>query len=351
MSVRKIGVLRATTALGDLVVAMPALEALRAAYPRAEIVLLGAGWHPAFLARRPGPVDRTIVVPPSRGVRDELDVPEDGEGLTRFFDAMHREGLDLAIQLHGGGRHSNPFVLRLGARMTIGLKTPDAPPLDRWVPYSSSQSEVLRCLEVVSLVGAAPRTLEPRIAVTPADLAEAQAVIAETDAPLAALHPGATSPRRRWSPKRFAAVGAALAEAGARVLVTGAGTDRALVAHVVDGIAARAQGVAGRLSVGGLAGLLSRCAVVVANDTGPRHLAAAVGAPTVGIYWYGNLVNWGPLTRARHRPAVSWRLACPVCGADTVRDACPHDASLVDDVSTEEVVASALDLLAGAVGS
>src|SRR5258708_31084265 len=68
--VRKIAVLRAN-ALGDFILTLPALEALRAAYPHAEIVLLAKKWHAAFLANRPGPVDRVVVVPPYGGVGGE----------------------------------------------------------------------------------------------------------------------------------------------------------------------------------------------------------------------------------------------------------------------------------------
>lgn len=102
------------------------------------------------------------------------------------------------------------------------------------------------------------------------------------------------------------------------------------------------------LSIGGLAALYERCALVISNDTGPRHLAAAVGTPTVGIYWCGNLINAGPLTRTRHRPLVSWTVACPVCGAsgvDLTAARCPHDVSWVAGVSVDEVAEQAADLL------
>src|SRR5436309_7008981 len=72
--VRKIAVLRAN-ALGDFIFALPALEALRAAYPQAEIVLLAKGWHATFLKGRPGPVDRVVVVPPCEGVSEEPGAP------------------------------------------------------------------------------------------------------------------------------------------------------------------------------------------------------------------------------------------------------------------------------------
>lgn len=128
--VRKIAALRAN-GIGDLMFVLPALVALRRAYPRAELVLLGQAWHARFFRGRPGPVDRVIVVPPSRGVNGSETTDDDPAALGRFFAAMQAERFDLASQLHGGGRHSNPFVRRLGARVTAGLKSVDAEP--RWL--------------------------------------------------------------------------------------------------------------------------------------------------------------------------------------------------------------------------
>lgn len=348
---RKIAVLRAN-ALGDFIFVLPALEALRAAYPQAEIVLLAKGWHAAFLKDRPGPVDRVVVVPLCRGVSEEPNTPGDAENsaeLEYFFEAMEREGFDLAFQMHGGGCYSNPFVLGLGARMTIGLKTPDAVPLDRWIPYVYFQPEILRYLEVVSLVGASPITLEPRISVIEQDLREAQSLVPMLEKPLVALHPGAGDPQRRWPAEKFAAVGDALAAAGAQVVVTGTRGEQHLVEEVIATMQAEAQNLCGRLSLGGLTGLISRCRVLVSNDSGPLHLAAAVGTATVGIYWCFNLINAGPMTRLRHRPLVSWRLTCPICGIDRSQIACDHRASFVAGIPTEEVIAEALDLFFAAL--
>lgn len=339
-------------ALGDFMFSLPALEALRAAYPAAEVVLLGQPWHARFLQGRPGPLDRVIAVPPSQGVYVGRDgkADEDPAELDAFFARMRDEQFDLAVQLHGGGRYSNPFTLRLGARATVGLRTPDAPALDRTVPYVYWQHEIMRCLEVMALAGAPAVTLEPRLQVTADDLAEAGGAVPEDDRPLVALHPGAGDPRRRWSPAHFARVADALAAAGARIVLTGAGDE----AHLVDGVLAALSGPAreaavntcGRLSIGGLAGLLSRCTLVVSNDSGPLHLGAAVGASTVGIYWCGNAINAGTLSRTRHRPVLSWRLNCPECGVNCMEDRCDHCCSFVDDVTPEQVLEEARSLLA-----
>ena len=166
--IRKLAVVRAN-GVGDYCFAIPALTALRATYPEAEIVLLGKPWHQEFLRGRPGPVDRVVVVPPYGGVSAEPGTPEDPRMLSAFFERMRAERFDLALQMHGGGRYSNPFTRALGARVSVGLHSPDAAPLDMNIPYVYFQPEILRYLEVVALVGARPTTLEPALAVTLAD--------------------------------------------------------------------------------------------------------------------------------------------------------------------------------------
>jgi ADP-heptose:LPS heptosyltransferase len=361
--VGRIAVLRAN-ALGDYIFSLPALYALKAAYPGAELTLLGAPWHARALSRRPGPVDRVAVVPAMPGLRDgQGDCEGDGDGdgdyedrdLDGFLRWAGREGFDIALQMHGGGRNSNPFVVALGARVTAGLRACDAPRLDRCVPYVYYQPEVFRYLEVAGLVGAAPVTYRPVFELADDDRAEARTVVGEAVGPRAVLHPGATDRRRRWPVERFAAVGDALAAEGAEVLVTGTGSERGIVEAVCAGMRRPARPVVDELTIPGLAALLAGSAVLVSNDTGPLHLAAAVGTRTVGLFWVGNMINGAAVDRARHRPLVSWTIHCPECGADCTRDiyparvggsVCRHPVSFVDDIPVAEVVDEALDLLA-----
>ncbi|GAA2706974.1 glycosyltransferase family 9 protein [Micromonospora olivasterospora] len=351
--VARIAVLRAN-ALGDFIFVLPALDALRAAYPGAEIVLLGAPWHAELWRDRPGPVDRVLVVPPAPGIRG----PDPGEPETpmaAFLAAAREERFDLALQVHGGGGNSNPVVAGLGARVTAGLRAEDAPPLDRWIRYVYYQHEVLRYLEVAALVGAPATTIVPTLAVTEADRAEAARVLGEPTRPRVALHPGATDTRRRWPAERFAEVARALVGDGCEVLVTGSPAEREVVDRVVAAAGVPVRPQVGTLSLGGLAACYAGCALVVANDTGPLHLAAAVGAATVGIYWIGNMINTGHPLRGRHRPIASWTVHCPVCGVDCTPGIyphrpgdgeCPHRDSFVGDVPVVEVVEAARELLA-----
>jgi ADP-heptose:LPS heptosyltransferase len=128
--------------------------------------------------------------------------------------------------------------------------------------------------------------------------------------------------------------------------VTGTAGEAGLVGAVLDAMEHAALDLGGRLSLGGLAALLARARVVVSNDSGPMHVAGAVGTPVVGVFWGGNVVTGAPPYRARMRPVASWRTACPVCGEDCMTSGCEHDASFVADVPVAEVLAAAEDLLA-----
>ncbi|WP_119153005.1 glycosyltransferase family 9 protein [Caldimonas tepidiphila] len=350
--VQRIAVLRAS-AVGDFLLALPALEALRRAYPDARISLIGRAWHAAFLAGRPGPVDEVIVMPPLPGVSLPERAPQDDaarSAVDAWLSEMRSRRFDLALQMHGGGRHSNPLVRALGARVSAGLQAPGSPPLDRVLPYRELHPEALRLLELVALVGAPGTRLEPRVAVTEADRAEAAAVLPPSPQPLVLLQPGATDPRRRWSPAHFAEVGAHFARLGAQVAVNGTADEAAQVAAVLAALPAGAQAreLTGRLSLGGLAGLIERSRLVVSNDTGPAHLARALGVPSVAVYWVGNMIGYGPLSCARQAAAVSWRLDCPACGRNSVGFDCGHTDSFVDDVSVQQVIALAQPLFDGA---
>jgi ADP-heptose:LPS heptosyltransferase len=343
--VDRIAVLRAN-ALGDFVFALPALDALRAAYPAAEIVLLGRAWHRELLAGRPAPVDRAVALPEGTVGDERVALAEaDREAM---LEALRRDRWDVAIQLHGGGANSNRIVRALGARVTAGAATPNAPPLDRVVAYVYWQHEVARWLEVVALVGAVPVTLQPSLAVVDDDLARSRAVIGDAEGPTIVLHPGATDPRRRWPPDRFGAVARELAADGFRVVVTGTDGERDLGRAVAEGSGGAVVDLVGRLDLRALVGLLARSALVVSNDTGPLHLADAVGARSVGIYWIGNAINGAPAFRARHRPLLSWRTDCPVCAASCLAGRCAHDASFVDGVTVTDVLDAAHALLGSA---
>lgn len=341
--------------LGDLLFAVPAIQSLKAAYPAAEILLLGTRTHAELFAHRPSPIDRVIPLPPARGVHEPPGRRFDEAEQQAFFDLVGP--VDLAVQVHGGGRWSNPFLRRLGPRWTVGARTPDAEEVDRWVPFRYYQNETVRALEVAGLAGAPAVALEPSLSLVPEDLTAAENELAGLGGPLVTVHPGASDPRRRWPPEAFAEVIVALTGEGASVVVIGAPEERQLVDKVtslargrLSGTAAEAVRPLTELTMSALCGVLASAKVFVGNDSGPRHLARALGTPAVGVYWMGNVINAGPLGRSRDRVLISWQRACPECGVDVTREdlpRCEHDVSFVAEVGVVDVLAETRDLLAG----
>lgn len=348
--IHRIAVLRGG-GIGDTLFAVPAIAALHGAYPDAELAVIADDSAALLEGRLPFPI-RVV----SRAA--VADAVIDAGARREALVALGLDELDLALQLHGGGRESNPLTLGLGARHTAGCATPDAVSLERTLPYAYYQHEMLRGLEVAGLVGAAPVELEPRLRPLPADRASAASLLRELvpgwgdgPHPVAVIHPGASDPRRRWPPERFGAVAAALAAEGCAVLVVGTAAEASIAEEVVEAAGtAGVVSVAGTMGLGTLVGVLAASELVVANDSGPRHLAQAVGAATVSIYWIGNVVNAAPLRRREHRVRIGWRTSCPVCGADATQvgwtaPRCPHDPSFVDDVQVAGVLEDALSLL------
>jgi ADP-heptose:LPS heptosyltransferase len=336
--IRRIAVLRGG-GLGDLLFALPAVAALRMAYPEASVTVLGTPVHQELAASTAGPDYDVQILPFAEGIRPG---PKDPEALAAFFAQMNRETFDLAVQLHGGGRFSNPFLLRLGARHTVGARTPDAALLERNLPYAYYQHEPLRALEVAGLAGAPPVSLEARLRPLDRYAAGLERLLGDEPA-VVVIHPGATDPRRRWPARSFGEVAAACAADGARVLVVGTRDEEDLAAAVVAAAAsAQVTSLAGQLTLGALASLLAATSVLVGNDSGPRHLAQALGTPTVGLYWAGNVINAGPLGRSQHRVHVSWLTHCPECGADITQigwtaPRCPHESPVVAGISVDAV--------------
>lgn len=263
---------------------------------------------------------------------------------------MRRERFDLALQMYGGGRYANPLLQRFNARLTVGMRTPDAAPLGRCLPFSGLVNRRLQLLEVAALAGAQSWPMTTTLHATNIDRELAARLIpAAAEGPLVVIQPGATDPRRRWPAERFAAVADALAEEGATVAVNGTESEAPLVGAVLKAMRHHAIDLSGKATLSALCGLLERCTLIVANDTGPLHLALEMGTPGVGIYWFTNMVESAPLSQRAHRAAVSLRVHCPVCGVANVVERCEHDVSFVDDVPLEEVTALAIELYRGSL--
>ncbi|HET9015309.1 MAG TPA: glycosyltransferase family 9 protein [Thermomicrobiaceae bacterium] len=227
----------------------------------------------------------------------------DARRATVFLQRMQVERFDLAVQLHGSGVSANPFTLLLGARATAGYVRPGdgAGHLDAALTLPETGHEVERALALPVFLGAPERGLRPEFPLLPPDHAAAEAALRGLPRPLVAVHPAAWDPGKRWPPEGFAAVAMALQSRwGGTALVVASAHERPAARAVAAGIRGRAVDLAGRVSLPVLGAVLARCAVVVTNDSGPAHVAYAVGAPSVTIFGDTEPARWGPIDGGPH---------------------------------------------------
>ena len=346
----RVAVFRALPGLGDFLCAVPALRALRAAHPEAEITLVGLPGVAGLVTRFARLVDVLLPFPGFPGVPE---VPLDPARTVAFLAEAQRRPFDLAVQLHGSGVATNPFVALLGARRTAGFVLPGFPAPDPslFCPYPGTAPEPLRHLELMRFLGLPADDEALEFPLHADDEAEWE-VLADRhglrEGEYACVHAGAMEERRRWPAERFAAAADVLAARGLRVVLTGSPGERGTVRTVAEAMRAPAADLAGATSLGALGVLLARAAVTVTNDTGTSHLAAALGAPSTVIFTASDPRRWAPLDGERHRAlGVPEGSAAHELAGRCLRDGCRRcgDPRLAD-VSVEQVVAACEHLLA-----
>jgi ADP-heptose:LPS heptosyltransferase len=339
---RSVAVVRLRTGLGDLLCGVPGLRALRARLPRARIALLTYAEMAPVVERQRAYVDELIAFPGDPGIPER---PSRDAEIEPFYAAMRARRFDLAIQAYGARPAANAVTARLGAGGTAGFFTPGAWDADlaTHIPYPIAEHEVRRHLRLMAHLGAPPCGEHLEFPLSAADEAAAEAVRRAhglVEGPYALVHPGATSPSRRWPAERFAAVADALATAGLRVAVTGVAGEEAIAAGVVTAARSDVVDLTGRTGLGGFAALLRDATVLVANDTGSAHLAAAVRTPSVVAFLAGDAVRWAAPDRRRHRVARV-QVECNPCE----HLVCPIDHRCAVRLAPEAVAAEVLDLV------
>jgi ADP-heptose:LPS heptosyltransferase len=351
---RRVAIVRALPGLGDLLCAVPALRALRRALPEARLTLIGLPQARALVARFGRYLDDFLEFPGFPGI---VEREPDIRGFPDFLSAAHARRFDLAIQMHGSGIVTNLFTALLGARLMAGCYLPGmyCPDPDRFLPYPSHEPEIRRNLRLMEFLGAPCQGEDLEFPLAPDDEAAAQFVVEAhglVPGRYACVHPGAATPDRCWPAERFAAVADALAARGLRVVLTGTAAEAALTRRVAGLMTAPSIDLTGRTTIGALAVVLRDARLLVANDTGVAHLAAALRVPSVVIFSASDPARWAPLDRVRHRalaPAAVSEAGCS-CAAPhrCLRDGCiarPARPEPGIGVEPQEVLAAMDDLL------
>jgi lipopolysaccharide heptosyltransferase II len=337
-------------ALGDVLMTTPALRALKASAPGCQVTLLtsSAGarvaalvpeiddvithdvpWMKATARRGGGAMDRALITRLRRGRFDAAAI----------FTVYSQNPLPAAllclladVPLRLAHCRENPYQL-----------------LTDWVPDPEPgrlvRHEVRRQLDLVATVGA--RTPDERLSLrVPAAARDRVAVLLDrlgldSDG-WVLVHPGASAPSRRYPPDRFAEAAQRLAaRTGREIVFMGRADEGDLIESIRTSMQAPSHSVAGRVDLGEMAALVARAPLLISNNTGPVHVAAAVGTPVVDLY---------ALTNPQHTPwAVPHRVLfhdvpCRYC----YKSVCPElHQNCLRLVEPGAVVEAALDLLAG----
>jgi ADP-heptose:LPS heptosyltransferase len=337
---QRIAVLRALQ-LGDMLCAVPALRALRARCPQARITLIGLPWARDFAQRFSAYIDDFVAFPGFPGLPEH---PWDVGAFPGFLRDMQDRRFDLALQLHGSGRATNAIAVLLGARATAGfaLRGERAGPSAFFVEWHDDEHEVRRWLRLMGALGAPACGEELEFPAGSADVDECERVIGEhgLQRPFVCIHPGSQLPSRRWAPERFARVADSLAQEGYAIAITGTAGEAPLTGSVVDAMEQPAVDLAGRTSLGALAMLVRKARLVVCNDTGLSHIAAAMRTPSVVVSCGSDPGRWAPLDSARHH-VLHHPIACRPC----VHRTCPIGHPCAEAVHVDDVLVEARSLL------
>jgi ADP-heptose:LPS heptosyltransferase len=165
------------------------------------------------------------------------------------------------------------------------------------------------------------------------------------EGPFVGLFPGAGWEHREWPADRFARLGDLLAERGFRAVVLGGPRDVAACRRVAERMSSRPVVLAGVARLRDTIALIDRMALFVSNDTGPMHIAAGLGRPTIGLFGPGDIVKYRPWGANAH--VISARLPCSPCPQwrETCRLHGFRPGECMERISVEEVYGKAVEIL------
>ena len=337
-----------TDRIGDVILSTPVIRALRAAHPQAYLGMMVRPEHRDLVEGNPDL--NAVILYDKRG-------PEKGLlGSLRFAYRLREHRFDTALILHSTNRVILAAWLA-GIRRRAGYARRMSWLLTHRLPYVKREGEKHELeynLDLLRLIGVDPSTGSGRagfpelfVPIRPGWENRVEEFLrwkgAGAGQMLVVLHPGASCPSKRWPAERFAQVGDHLAARGASVAVlAGAGEEehgRAVLRHMRQ----PAIEMLGAFTLGEAASLLKRARLLVSNDSGPVHLACAVGTPVVSIFgrWGGGLspVRWGPM--GKNSVTLHHDIGCRPCLAHN----CTIGFKCLEAVTVEEVVAAADHLI------
>jgi ADP-heptose:LPS heptosyltransferase/GT2 family glycosyltransferase len=339
--------------IGDCITALPAVRRLRRLFPKARITVLAARATLPIWRAEPS-VDATIEFNffHARSGLGAIKVPD--EEMAALGQSLRARRFDLAIDLRK--QPETRLVLQQsGARILVGFDHQGrfqwldvALEWDEDVPLRTKRTHVSddlsSLIEAVAVNCEAGRTLTPapkrRV---PTQRAAARRLFSR---PLVCIHPAAGSEMRQWPLAKFSElIELLLHQPNLNIAIVGAADEKAAAAEVLRRVAHRRKifNLVGKLSLAQLPELLARAALFVGNNSGPQHLAASLGVPTVGIH--SGVVDareWGP--SGARGVALRRQMSCSPCYIEHRKD-CPRALACLTKLESSEVFSRCMRLL------
>ena len=301
--IRNIAVFRALQ-LGDLICSMPAISALRKAYPEAKISFIGLPGMKELIGRYKACIDDFIAFPGYPGLPEQ---PYDPEGFAVFLRKMRNAQCDLVLQMQGNGSIVNEMIRSFGAKYTAGFCQDNREASALMLPYPNYGHEISRHLALMAHLGIEDTSAaDLTFPLFDADFEGLKRQgLALKPRSYICIHPGSRGSWRQWPPLYFAMAADVCAEKGYQVVITGTKNELEL-ANKVAALMKYAPIIAsGKTDLGSVAALLSQARGLIANCTGVSHVAAALKVPSVVISMDGEPERWGPLNKELHR-TIDW---------------------------------------------
>jgi ADP-heptose:LPS heptosyltransferase len=334
--------------IGDLLMTLEAIGDARRTWPHAHIALAVGGWNAPLAALIPD-IDSVVVADAPWLARGDRSAT--WARLVAAVRGWRARRFDVVVNIEPDIR-SNWLAWMTGAPTRVGYRSAGGGAfLTDAIDYDPSRHVAENAREIVARAAgrpAPPSAAErARLAVPAAATARAAVILSRADGPLVGIHPSGGRASKQWHLDRFAEVGRTLIDSrNATIVLTGGSADAALVEHVAQRIGRpRVLRADNDTDLPTMAALLAALDVFISSDTGPMHLAAAVGTPVVSLFGPADPARYGPRAASEHVLRVD--LPCSPCGQVRLppvrcRGRVPD---CMDGITTASVVAGALQVI------